>query len=68
MAANPYRATGGQEIASLRVLVAFEDPRRVYREVFVRATRDLRHALSVRSASLDGLKRPRELRPGRGRL
>ena len=39
----------------MRVLVAFEDLRRLYREVFVRAIRDLRPALTVRSASLDEL-------------
>ena|SRR5829696_761258 len=60
MAANPYHASNGQVIPSLRVLVAFEDPRRVYREVFVKAIRDLRPVLTVRSASLDGLERALE--------
>jgi hypothetical protein len=40
----------------MRVVVAFEDLRYLYRDVFVRAIRDLRPALSVRSASLDGLE------------
>jgi hypothetical protein len=40
----------------MRVLVAIEDLRYLYRDVFVRAIRDLRPALSVRSASLDGLE------------
>jgi hypothetical protein len=35
--------------------VAFEDLRYLYRDAFVRAIRDLRPALSVRSASLDEL-------------
>ena len=39
----------------MRVLVAFEDLRYLYRDVFVRAIRDLRPALSVRSASLGEL-------------
>jgi hypothetical protein len=44
----------------LRVLVVFEDLRRVYREVFEKAIRDLRPALTVRSASLEGLERAPE--------
>ena len=44
------------EIPNMRVLVAFEDLRRLYREVFSRAIRDLRPTLTVRSASLDKLK------------
>ena len=39
----------------MRVLVAFEDLRYLYRDVFVRAIRDLRPALTVRSASLGEL-------------
>jgi hypothetical protein len=49
------RAADSQGTPSVRVLVAFEDIRRLYRDVFVRAIRDLRPALSVRSASLDEL-------------
>ena len=36
----------------MRVLVAFEDLRALYRDVFVKAIRDLRPAHTVRSASL----------------
>jgi hypothetical protein len=39
----------------MRVLVAFEDIRYLYRDVFVRAIRDLRPTLTVRSASLEEL-------------
>lgn len=39
----------------MRVLVAFEDIRYLYRDVFVRAIRDLRPTLTVHSASLDEL-------------
>jgi hypothetical protein len=39
----------------MRILVAFEDLRYLYRDAFVRAIRDLRPALSVRSASLEEL-------------
>ena len=39
----------------MRVLVAFEDLRYLYRDAFVRAIRDLRPALSVRSASVGEL-------------
>jgi hypothetical protein len=39
----------------MRVLVAFEDIRYLYRDVFVRAISDLRPALVVRSASLEEL-------------
>lgn len=41
----------------MRVLVAFEDVRRLYRDVFVRAIRELRPAHTVRSASLAGIER-----------
>jgi hypothetical protein len=44
-----------QQAPSMRVLVAFEDLRYLYRDVFVRAIRDLRPALTVRSASLEEL-------------
>ena len=60
MAVNSYRATDSPRIPSVRVLVAFEDLRRVYRDVFVKAIGDLRPALTVRSASLDGLERALE--------
>ena len=40
----------------MRVLVAFEDVRAVYRDVFARAIRELRPALSVRSASVGVLE------------
>jgi hypothetical protein len=50
-------ATESRRTPVMRVLVAFEDPRRVYRDVFVQAIRDLRPALTVRSAPLDGLER-----------
>ena len=36
--------------------MAFEDSRRVYRDVFVRAIRELRPTLTLRSASLDQLE------------
>ena len=39
----------------MRVLVAFEDIRYLYRDVFVRAIRELRPTLTVRSASLEEL-------------
>ena len=41
----------------MRVLVAFEDVRRIYRDVFVRAIRELRPAHTVRSASLVEVER-----------
>jgi hypothetical protein len=41
----------------MRVLVAFEDVRQLYREVFVRAIRELRPAHTVRSASLVEIER-----------
>ena len=56
MATNPYNATNIQQMSSMRVLVAFEDVRAVYRDVFARAIRELRPALSVRSASLGELE------------
>jgi hypothetical protein len=52
-----HRAADSQRIPIVRVLVAFEDLRRLYRDVFVRAIRDLRPALIVRSASLAELER-----------
>lgn len=39
----------------MRVLIAFEDRRSVYRDIFVRAISDLRPHLTVRSASLEEL-------------
>lgn len=50
------RAADSQGTPSVRVLAAFEGPRRLYRDVFVRAMRDLRPALSVRSAPLEELE------------
>jgi hypothetical protein len=50
-----YYATDVQRTPSMRVLVAFEDIRYLYRDVFVRAISDLRPALVVRSASLEEL-------------
>jgi hypothetical protein len=41
----------------MRVLVAFEDVRRLYRDVFVRAIRELRPGHTVRSASLAEIER-----------
>jgi hypothetical protein len=41
----------------MRVLVAFEDVRRLYRDLFVRAIRELRSAHTVRSASLAEIER-----------
>ncbi len=40
----------------MKVLVAFEDVRSVYREVFSRASRDLRPELEIYTASLDELE------------
>jgi hypothetical protein len=40
----------------MRVLVAFEDIRSVYRDIFVRAIGDLRPQLTIRSASLSKLE------------
>ena len=57
MAVNSHRTTDSPKIPSVRVLVAFEDLRRVYRDAFVKAIRDLRPALTVRSASLNELER-----------
>jgi hypothetical protein len=42
---------------TVRVLVAFEDVRRVYEETIARAIADLRPALEVRSAALGELER-----------
>ena len=55
MTANPDHATADQGTPTMRVLVAFEDVRALYRHVFASAIRDLRPALSVRIASLGGL-------------
>ena len=41
----------------MRILVAFEDVRHLYRDVFVRAIRELRPAHTVRSASLAEIER-----------
>jgi len=41
----------------VRVLVAFEDERRVYREIIARAMTDLRPAITVRPAALADLER-----------
>jgi hypothetical protein len=49
--------TDNRRAPDMRVLVAFEDVRRLYRDVFLRAIRDLRPALTVRSASLEELER-----------
>ena len=56
MATNPHQATNIQQMSSMRVLVAFEDVRAVYRDIFARAIRELRPALSVRSASVGVLE------------
>ncbi len=61
-----HHAADSQRTPTVRVLVAFEDLRRLYRDVFVRTIRDLRPALIVRSASLSELGRA--LLPPRGRL
>src|SRR5215217_1389954 len=55
MATYPHNTNNIQQISSMRVLVAFEDVRAVYRDVFARAIRELRPALSVCSASLSEL-------------
>ena len=52
-----HHAADSQRTPIVRVLVAFEDLRRLYRDVFVKAIRDLRPALIVRSASLAELER-----------
>lgn len=52
-----HHAADNQRSPSMRVLVAFEDLRHLYRDAFVRAIRDLRPALIVRSASLSELDR-----------
>ena len=56
MATKPHEATNIQQMSSMRVLVAFEDVRAVYRDIFARAIRELRPALSVRSASVGELE------------
>ena len=59
MATNPHdatNATNSQRMSSMRVLVVFEDARAAYRDLFARAIRELRPALSVRSASLGELE------------
>src|SRR5215217_3147786 len=48
--------TADQRTSSMRVLVAFEDIRSVYRDIFVRAVGDLRPHLTMRSASLGELE------------
>ncbi len=55
MVTDVHPTTDRQRTPNLRVLVAFEDIRFLYRDVFVRAIRDLRPTLAVRSASLDEL-------------
>lgn len=55
MTAKPDHATADPRTPTVRVLVAFEDVRALYRHVFSRALRDLRPALDVRVASLGGL-------------
>jgi len=55
MATDMHHATHSRRTPSMRVLVAFEDIRFLYRDVFVRAIRFLRPMLTVRSASLDEL-------------
>lgn len=46
-----------QATPSMRVLVAFEDLRSLYRGILVRAIRDLRPTLTMRPASLEELER-----------
>jgi hypothetical protein len=46
-----------RRVPGMRVLVAFEDVRRLYRDVFVQAIRELRPAHTVRSASLAEIER-----------
>jgi hypothetical protein len=53
MATDMRHATDSQ--GTMRVLVAFVDLRFLYRDLFVRAIRDLRPTLTVRSASLEEL-------------
>ena len=57
MATDLDYAADSQRTPGMRVLVAFEDPRRLYRDVFVKAISDLRPTLTVRSASLEELER-----------
>jgi hypothetical protein len=57
MATGLGNATNIQRTPSMRVLVAFEDVRAVYRDAFVRAIRALRPALAVRSSSLADVAR-----------
>ena len=56
MATKPHEATNIQQMSGMRVLVAFEDVRAIYRDLFARAIRELRPALSVRSASVGELE------------
>jgi hypothetical protein len=53
---NLRDATDSQGKSTMRVLVAFEDVRALYRHIFASAIRDLRPTLTVRSASLEGLE------------
>jgi hypothetical protein len=55
MTANLDPANAHPGATTMRVLVAFEDVRALYRHVFASAIRDLRPALNVRLASLGGL-------------
>jgi hypothetical protein len=55
MTANPDHATADPGTPTMRVLVAFEEVRPLYRHMFASAIRDLRPVLTVRVASLDGL-------------
>lgn len=51
-AAPTHPESGGERTARLRVLVAFEDARRAYREAIALAIGELRPALEVRPAPL----------------
>jgi hypothetical protein len=53
---NMRDATDSQGAPIMKVLVAFEDLRSLYRDILVKAIRDHRPTLTVRSASLDGLE------------
>ncbi len=56
MATNTHPTTDSQWPSGMRVLVAFEDIRYLYRDAIARAIRDLRPALTVRSAALGELE------------
>jgi hypothetical protein len=56
MATDTHPTTAGQRTSPMRVLVAFEDVRSVYGDIFVRAIGDLRPHLTMRSASLGELE------------